>query len=299
VNVSAGYRDYLTAIRGNAAEEARGSSPARWNLPIDHWSPSSLAMLRRCPYQWQQRYIHGRKERPAEAPVIGTAVHAGLERNFDQKIESHVDIPTVELVNWFTDEGWDTCIRIEQERRGDEILWDTSPDEAKTRGTTMLAAYRNVVAPRIQPTSVEGAISVDFGLAVPVEGRFDILRDESCIDIKTGKRAQKKPKEAWRIQAAVYGHATGKPVEFHSLSATERNAVTIVTPLDTEDLLVNPDEQERARMVYDLRAVSAEACMYMEIFGPDQPWPTHGRFHDWACSYCGFRKGCPAWSSEE
>src|SRR4029077_531976 len=75
-------------------------------LPIDHWSPSSFDMFRRCPYQWQQRYVKGRRERPAESPVMGTAVHAGVERNYGQKIESHEDLPLAELLDWFMDEGF-------------------------------------------------------------------------------------------------------------------------------------------------------------------------------------------------
>lgn len=273
-----------------------------WNLGeyLNHWSPSSLAMLRRCPYQWQQRYILGRKERPGQARVVGSAVHAGLELNFEQKIKSHEDIPTVELLTWFSDEGWGSTIKAEQEAAGEEVLWDDQPDEAMYRGKLMLGAYRNTVAPRIQPTATESEIEVDFGLPVPVIGRFDLERAESVIDFKTGKRTQKKPKEDWRIQAAVYGEARKRPVEFHSITVTAaKGTVTIVTPLEEEALLVNPSELERRRMVADLRAVSTEACLYMSIFGPDEPWPTHGRFHTWACDYCGFRAGCPAWSSEQ
>ena len=126
-----------------------------------------------------------------------------------------------------------------------------------------------------------------------------MLFRSSTVDFKTGKQTTRKPKEDWRIQAAVYGEATGKPVEFHSLSASPKtNAVTIVTPLESEALLVNPSEDEREEMRRTMRAISSEACMYMSIFGPDDAWPTHGRFHTWACDYCGFRPGCPAWKGE-
>src|SRR4051812_16147041 len=126
----AGYREYLAGLRATALapmQEAirKGDEPPTvdqaiaeiglsWNLPIQHWSPSSLSMLRRCPYQWQQRYTHRRKARPAEAPVTGTAVHAGLARNFDWKMQSGEDIPTVELIEWYDDEGWSTVLDIEQ-----------------------------------------------------------------------------------------------------------------------------------------------------------------------------------------
>jgi hypothetical protein len=283
-----------------ALEEAKGSGPLRWNLGayLDHMSPSSLSMLRRCPRQFQERYIFGRKERPAEAPVIGTAVHAAMEVNWQQKITSHEDMPTAALLDWYSDLGFATTVLDQQERSGHEVIWDTDPERARTRGRVMLGEYHNLVAPRIQPLSTEGEISVDLGAPVPIVGRFDVERVESVIDLKTGKRKTSKPKEAWRIQAAVYGEARNRPVEFHSLSATDNNAVTIVTPLEAEEMLVQPTDAERAVLRENIRTIAAEACLYMELLGPDEPWPTYGRFHDWACNYCGFRSTCPAWSDD-
>ena len=153
----------------------------------------------------------------------------------------------------------------------------------------------NSVSPRIQPLAVETKVSVDLGASVPVEGRADIVREVSTIDWKTGKSAQKKPKESWRIQAAVYREATGKPVEFHSISATTRGTVSIWTPAEVEGLLLMPTDRERAEMRRTLASIEAQACLLMDRLGPDEPWPTYGRFHTWACDYCGFRSTCPAW----
>lgn len=270
--------------------------PISWNprLP-DHLSPSSLTMFRRCPMQFQRRYIFGEKERPAEAPVIGSAVHAALELNFAAKIESHVDWPTHELLDWYSDVGWKNTVEREQERSGAEILWDTDPENAMRRGRIMLGAYHNKVAPRIQPTSVEGSVSVDFGAPVPVVGRFDIEREVGVIDVKTGKRAQKKPKEAWRIQAAVYGEAANKPVEFHSLTSSDSRSVSIVTPLESEALLLRPSENERTAIRANVLAIAHNIAECYARYGPEDPWPQFGTFHDWACGYCGWRPICPAW----
>lgn len=277
-------------------DEAQGATDDTWNLTIDHWSPSSLAMLQRCPRAWQQRYIHHRKERPAEAPVIGTAVHAAIEQNFRQKIESHADLQPVELLDSYAEEIFPRTILDEQERSGVEVLWDTTPDKARSRGRVMLSEYHGVVAPRIQPEEVELKIEVDFGLPVPVIGRFDVDRAASVIDIKTGKAATSKPKEAWRIQAAVYGRAKNKPVEFHSLAATPKTGkVSITTPLESEDMLVHPTLAERMEIARSIRALSDLACFFMSKFGPDHDWPTLGTLHSWACGYCGFIGDCPAW----
>jgi hypothetical protein len=155
-----------------------------------------------------------------------------------------------------------------------------------------------MVAPRIQPLAVECAISVDFGAPIPIIGRYDVERDETTIDYKTGKRVKRSPEESWRFQGAVYMEARNKPVEFHSLSSSATGSVSIVTPLESEDLLCAPTIEERTEMRRTIKAISAEAALYMEDYGPDDPWPTHGRFHSWACNYCGFRPGCPAWRNE-
>jgi len=286
-----------------AREEARsvGRDGIRWNLGahISHWSPSSLAMARRCPYQFQQRYIRGLKERPGEAPVTGTAVHTALERNFEQKIASREDLPLSELIEWYWDIGWPTTVQIEQARAEDEVSWDegSGPDFARERGRAMLTAYHSGVAPRIQPLAVEGLFETDlFNLPVPVIGRFDIERETSVIDVKTGKQKRSTPKEDWRLQAGIYGEVRGKGVEFHSVTMTKAGTVNVVTPLEAEAMLVHPSFAQRQRMREDIRAISFEVCLYMELYGPDEPWPQHGRLHSWACSYCGWRSSCPAWA---
>lgn len=281
---------YLDAV-------ASGQEPAPPNnLPIDHWSPTSLAQLMRCPYQWQQVKIRGRRERPGEAPVLGTAVHAAIEKNFGQKIESHEDLPIAPLLDFYAEEAFPQTVEREQEKAGAEVVWDTGFDKARDRGKVMLAEYHGQVAPRVQPLHVETVIRIDLGAPVPVEGRFDVERNVGVIDVKTGSTKTTKPKEAWRIQAAVYGKAREKPVEFHSVSATKKTgAVSVVTPLESEALLVHPTRAEREEMERSIRTVAAMASFFMEIYGPDEDWPTLGRFHTWACDYCGFRPSCPAW----
>jgi PD-(D/E)XK nuclease superfamily len=296
--VSIDISQYASPVATMLERAEPASRADLWNLTfLDHWSPSSLAMLQRCPRQWQERYLHGRKERPAEAPVIGTAVHAAIENNFRQKIESHSDLAAIDVLDSYAEEIFPRTIQEEQERSGAEVHWDTSPDKARARGRVMLSEYHGTVAPRVQPEAVELRIEADFGLPVPVIGRFDVRRANSVIDIKTGKQATRKPKEAWRIQASVYGRAENKPVEFHSLAATTKTEkVTILTPLEEEALLVHPTTAERIEIARSVQALSDLACFYMAKYGTDTPWPTLGTLHTWACQFCGFIGDCPAWA---
>lgn len=263
---------------------------------MDHVSPSMLNKFVECPREFQQRYLLDAPERPAEALSLGTAFHAAMELNMAQKIESHVDLPLVEVVEWYDDSGFAAVVERDQEKTGHEIVWDTSYEDAKTRGRLMVGSYHRDVSPRLQPIAVEGAFSVPMNLPVPVTGRFDLLTEEVAIDWKSSKKRMTSPKTDWLIQAAIYSFATGKPVEFHTVSCTTSDhRVGIVTPLESAALLVNPSQGEITAFQRTIAALVDEMCHYMHRYGAEQAWPTRGRFHMFACSYCSFRSDCPAW----
>jgi hypothetical protein len=266
-----------------------------WHVPIAHLSASSLGMLARCPEQWRQRYVLGRKERPGEALVIGTAVHVAAEHNFTQKIESHADLIDSELIQWYDDVAFPQAVNERQEK-GEEVRWDTDPDGARLRGKAITKAYHAQVAPRIQPLSVETKVEADFGLPIPVIGFADVFIQGRVIDIKTGKAARREPKPEWWIQAALYGTITNLPLDFHCVSATTKeHRATVNTPLQYPDLSVwlpEPAQDEAKRYV---RSMGWMANHFMVTLGPDSPWPTWGRGHPWACNWCAFKVGCPAW----
>ena len=56
-----------------------------WVLPIDHFSGTQLHMFEVCPRQWQQRYLHNRKEPPGQSLVLGSLTHTGIEFGLDTK----------------------------------------------------------------------------------------------------------------------------------------------------------------------------------------------------------------------
>jgi len=264
---------------------------------LDHVSPSMLSKIVECPRQFQERYLHERVELPAENTTLGTAFHSAMELNMRQKIETHEDLPITQVVEWFDDLGFLETVENEQTKTGHEIIWDTSFEEAKTRGRLMVGEYHRTVSPRLQPLSVEQKFSVPMGLPVPVEGRYDLLTETCAIDWKSGKQRTAKPKTSWLIQASIYSFATGKPVEFHSISCSTRDhKVGIVTPLESEALFVNPGQPEIDALQRTIAALVDEVAYYMHRYGPDQPWPTRGRFHIFACDYCSFRSDCPAWA---
>jgi CRISPR/Cas system-associated exonuclease Cas4 (RecB family) len=271
-----------------------------WLLPIEHFSPTSIAMFKRCPEQFRQRYVLGRKERPGEALVIGTAVHRVAERNFEQKIESREDIPLLSLIEFYDDVAFPEAMTERTEQHGLDIAWDTDPDGARKRGRAITTAYQGGVAPRVQPISVETRVEADFGLQVPIIGYADCVTSDSVIDIKTGKTARSEIKPEWRLQSAVYGTITEKPVDFHAVAASTKDfRASIKTPLEHPGLSVWIPPEAREEVKRNVRGTAWLAQYLMKKLGPDEPWPTDGQSHPWACSYCGFRPGCPAWKGME
>lgn len=267
---------------------------------LDHLSPSGLAKFVECGREWQQTYLHARPEKPAENLIVGSAFHRAMELNFVQKIESHVDLPVVELVQYHDDLGFDQVLSNDQEKAGEEIVWRTSYDDAKTRARLMIGEYRNRIAERLQPIAVEQRFQVPMGLPVRIEGRYDMLTAEVGIDWKSGRKKTYKPKTSWLLQALIYSFATGKPVEFHSIACSEdRHNVGIVTPLESEAMFVNLTQGEIAGLTAVVVGIVNEMVDCMRRYGPDGPWPARGRFHIFACDYCSFQSDCPAWQQEE
>jgi hypothetical protein len=289
----------MTAVGLDIASYLEAEEVSDWQLPIEHFSASSLAMLARCPRQWQERYIHGRKERPGEALVLGTAVHRVVEFNYAQKIASHADLPLTEIVTYFDDVAWYEALADRQED-GDEVKWDTDQDNARTRGRAITYGYHSQVSERVQPVSVETKIAADVGLPVPVLGYADCLTKTNVIDVKTSKQARREVKPEWRFQSAVYGSIIGLPVDFHVCAASPTtHKASIYTPLEHPGLSVWMPEEARHEAARNIRAMAWMVNHFYRQLGPDEPWPTTGMAHPWACSFCGFRSDCPAWKGLE
>ena len=263
---------------------------------LDHLSPSGLAKFIECPREWQQTYIQGRPDKPAEVLIVGSAFHSAMEFNFKQKISSGVDLDLVELIDYHDSVGFDDRLVADQEKAGMEIVWKTSYEEAKTRARLMIGEYRNRVCERLQPIAVEQKFEVPMGLPVKIQGRYDLLTPEVGIDWKSGQKKQYSPKTAWLLQALIYSFATGKPVEFHTISCSPKtHDVGIVTPVESAELLVLLSQGEVDGLTAVVHSVAMEMVDCMRRYGPDEPWPARGRFHIFACDYCSFSSDCPAW----
>lgn len=267
-----------------------------WLLPIEHWSASSLNMLARCPRQWQQRYVQGRKEAPGAARVLGSAFHDAVGFNFTKKIESGEDLSLAVVREVFNDLSWPKAIH--DAGGSDEIAWDEgrTVDEQRALGELMVDAYHQNVAPRVEPVAVEHEFLVPLvGLPVPIKGFIDVIQVEGrpIIDMKSSKAKRTTLKPDWRLQGRLYQLERPGAVDWHVV--TKAKTPTTWTGLEEPGLMQALENVRETRMF--VIALSNMANTLMSVHGPDEDWPQFGVLHDWACGWCAYKGDCPAWSA--
>lgn len=261
-----------------------------------HLSATQLAMLERCPEQFRQRYILGRREPPGAAMLWGSADGKAHGENFGQKIKTHEDIPTEDVREAF---AWHLDLEIDAVGGASEVDWrDDTPATVKDRGVELVAYYHEMVSPTIQPTDVEAKVEVEVpGVPVPFIGYIDVDTEHSAIERKTARGRSEQIPPHYRVQTLGYALATRRPVEVHISTRTAKPAV--YTPLDTPGLRLEYDESVPARAERMIQARARLLVRLFDEFGPDNPWPDAVGTMAWhmpVCDLCGYRDACSWWS---
>lgn len=263
-----------------------------FNLPIEHWSASSLNMLVRCPRQWQARYVWGRKEAPGAAQVLGSALHDTVGFGYQRKIDGK-RFNELDAVEFFNDLSWPK--ELDRFGGAEEIVWDDSAEAQRKLGALMVNVYQRDVAGRVEPAVVEEGFLIDVGLPIPIKGFIDVVQVEGrpIIDLKSSKTKRTQLKPEWRLQGSIYQLHRPGSVDWHVV--TKAKTPTTWTGLDETGLMQGPES--RSKTLAEIRALNDMAVFYMATFGPDADWPQLGRLHDWACNWCAYKPDCPAWAT--
>ncbi len=279
--------------------------------PLGHFSASQAKQAVVCPEQFRRVKILGHLARPNVSREWGSADHETAGFNYSQKISTEKDLPAPELQEHFVN-GFEE--RVEKAGGPDEIDWldsagdrkmfaDQTPKQCvetvKTKGSGLVTAYREQIAQDLFPETVEEEFLIEpEGLGIPIKGFIDVVarrRDAFTREMSEPMILERKtrgqmgaPKPADLFQARVYQLARPLEAEFHISSRPNARVQTY------------PSEGMEApeTTVRSLRAILLEIAGYYALYGPDQPWPDHGRQHDWMCGFCSFKATCPWWHKE-
>lgn len=280
------------------SEFLREAGPNELRLPTDHLSVSQTQMIYRCAEQYRHRYVLGKKERPGAALIVGSAFHSAIEQDFNYKLGEGELLPEKELREIYHD-SFDK--QVEDRGGVSEIVWDKQekPDTARLHGEEVTFLYHERTAPMMNPAAVEHRFELEIpGLPIPVVGVIDFIgaRDGSpfLADYKTSNRAKRSLETGWLLQGRVYQRVEPLPVEWHVV--VKGSKPNVITPLDAPDLFQFLEPGTNQFVDKTFQQAAKLVSFYMTEFGPDEPWPTTGLGHSWACSFCGFKTACPAWS---
>lgn len=226
-----------------------------------------------------------------------------------QKMVSYVDLPVGEVKERFVGhldrsvEESGGITEIEVKKGKEEIRGKAAKTKELSRlskeGELLVAKYHTDFSSQLQPVYVEEPIELHVKLPVKVTGYIDLVAEpvqttmldsspRTIIDRKRSARAQVQPE--WRIQAEIYQLAMPYPFSWH----ISQPGKGILVPKTPEDELLQPLGPRDITLRF-LEQVIAEVGLYYQRYGPDEPWPTRGKLHPWACNYCGFRPQCVGW----
>ena len=197
---------------------------------ISHVSATQIATFTRCQAAWYFSYVEKIKGKPTGAMTRGTCVHRGISANFTQKVESHVDMPVIDVLDFYDTTFTDLA---------QETDWKESEDPGKVKdaGYRVLEHYQVEAAPQVDPVDVEQSfrfmltwVDGEEEKSVEFKGILDLLdRDFNLRDLKTTGQTPKVPGGDHVIQ--LIGYSLGKEaIDGKQPSAWLDYLVTTKTP---------------------------------------------------------------------
>lgn len=160
--------------------------------PPRGFSHTQLNMYLKCPAQFEQRYILGKKKPPNGAMIRGSAVHQSIRKDLKAKMETGA-LLTVEgaeqVAADYVDKAFhgDVMLDAEEAVLGFKVVKGMTTDES----VRMAAKHHFGAAPFIYPKMVENRLLVHpRGCDVKLVGYFDTITEDNALeDTKTTSKS--------------------------------------------------------------------------------------------------------------
>jgi len=256
-----------------------------------HISPSQLNMISNCGEQWRRRYEKEEIIPPGIPMLQGSGVHVGAKVNFTQKIESHEDLPTKDIIDasiaGMTERIREDGLLLTEDEKaiGENKIIGKAIDETKK----LALMHASTQAPDYQP--VENGVEQRFRIEIPkathdLVGILDLIDDkERVTDFKTSAKTPSKGTADSSIQLTSY--AAAKKI----LTGVDASEVRLDTVVNLQTPKRHVDVSHRGPDDYKAlshRVNAALAVIKAGTFAPANPgW--------WGCGpkYCGYYQTCP------
>jgi hypothetical protein len=254
-----------------------------------HISPSQIESYLRCGESYRRRYLEKEIIPPSFAMHTGRAIHLTSQKNFEQKIESKIDLPKKEIQE----------ISIENFKAGIKVNGIFLTEEETTRlkslqneaeqSTIVYASLYPDVSKKYQPKKIEISQKIkipnsDYDLL----GVIDLIDDEQkIIDIKTCSRSISEGDYDNSTQMTTYS------LIHRALSGSEPNQLIIEALInkkvpETQTVII-PQRTKRHYEIFLLQIKEIINAITKGVFLPAQS----NKF-SWWCSEksCGYWRTC-------
>lgn len=274
---------------------------------------SHLSVLYRCGHKFAQIYLLGKREPSTTPLLIGTATHAGIAFNLNNKIDKGTLLPREAVQDLTRDEfrkAWEESPVVLNEEEVSDGLKKTK-DTCQDIAIELALVHHYAIAPKIYPKHVERkwvleakGYPYDMAGTMDVDEEFDFDREKGIYLPKPYIRIRDNKTKAKNV-----GQREVDMSEQYSFYAFAKYMMDHVLPDKVvQDNLIKPTKRrpafavsyESTRTIDDFEVVKrrfTQACSVIEkgAFTPACP-------SDWWCSkeFCGFAAvgDCPYFNSK-
>jgi hypothetical protein len=191
-------------------------------LPTKYFSHSQYGMYKRCPRQFEYRYVKGLRQPPGIAMTQGSAIHVGAEKTHQHTIKHGKPLTLQEAESHVADTF---------ERMGEYIEDWGNAKQGNVKDLTLhhFRVYYTQAVPVVRPKAVEESFAVKIG-DVPIVGFIDLIDEvlmedafstslkgipetysEVVTDLKFTGRKWPPAKLTKDTQLTLYAHVKGIP----------------------------------------------------------------------------------------
>jgi len=255
-----------------------------------HLSASQMEMFAKCPESWRRRYLEREIIPPKLAMLKGSAVHSGAEHNFRQKIETHEDLPTTDIIDAAV-----ASYEAKLKHDGYQLQKDENEESVgKTKDLVALMAAGHAMqqAPDYQPVEVERQFRLELpSISHDLVGVIDLVTDKGeVVDFKTSGRSMSPADAEASTQLTVY-----------AASVNPEGESTVKLDVLLEPTTRNPVRRqliEAKRDKSDLPILAKRVAIVSKTIDAGLFPPA--AVGSWWCSesWCGYWSTCPYVNSE-
>jgi putative RecB family exonuclease len=244
-----------------------------------HLSATQIGMYKRCPKQYEFRYVKNLKIPPDSKLIVGISVHKGVEKNYTHKFETKKEENKNVVMDAFA---------LEFESLKSNLSAADEPGKAKDLGYRMLDVHYTKLAPAVQPIE-----KPEFGFEIQIPGLkrkfigyIDVIAEvlkipTAVLDTKTTRRRMNQWDADISEQLTSYVYAIKKVFNKKATAGLDVVVENKTGVVEQRFLTARDPEQLTA---FEKSAQDIERAIDSGLFYPTNDPQT--------CSWCGYNSKC-------